>query len=79
MKNIIQKIKDFNKGLELVTEDLKTTFPDTGFRIKFSSEIFIFTIDQNEEAVEMYTTETYILRYPKGFDIELFKSVIEKY
>lgn len=79
MKNIVQKIKDFNKGIELVTEDLKTTFPDVGFSIKFSSDIFIFTIDKNEEATELYTTSEYILRYPKGFDIDLFKSVIEKY
>ncbi|MCG3662507.1 hypothetical protein L5F37_03745 [Aliarcobacter butzleri] len=79
MEKTLQKIKEFHNNINKVADELHTTFPKYGFKIKFMSEIFLFTVETENENIETLTTSSYILKYPTGFDIELFKTIIDKY
>ena len=79
MKEVLQKMKEIDSSINKVVKELNTTFPKYGFKIKSMSEIFIFTVDVENEDIETLVTPYYILKYPVGFDIELFKTVVDKY
>ncbi|MCT7614741.1 hypothetical protein [Aliarcobacter butzleri] len=79
MKETLQKMEEFNNNINKVANELHTTFPKYGFKIKFMSEIFLFTVEAENEDIKTLTTPHYILKYPVGFDIELFKTIIDKY
>lgn len=79
MKDTLQKMKEIDNNINKVVKELNTTFPKYGFKIKSMSEIFIFTVEAENEDIETLVTPQYILKYPVGFDIELFKTVVDKY
>ena len=79
MKETLQKMKEIDNNINKVVKELNTTFPEYGFKIKNMSDIFIFTIEAENEDIETIVTPQYILKYPVGFDIELFKTVVDKY
>ena len=72
-------MKEIDNNINKVVKELNTTFPEYGFKIKNMSDIFIFTIEAENEDIETLVTPQYILKYPVGFDIELFKTVVDKY
>ena len=79
MKETLQKMKEIDNNINKVVKELNTTFPESGFKIKNMSDIFILTIEAENEDIETLVTPQYILKYPVGFDIELFKTVVDKY
>ena len=79
MENALQKIKDFNMEVDKVSKELQSTFPTFGFSIKYTNDIFIFSIKADKDNSNTLMTSLYVVKYPDGFDIELFKSIIDKY